>query len=148
MVNDKHNICNNPDTSFKPNKACIFKKLEKYKSTEKEIKENIKKYFSKEEYEIYLSSLISKEEKEKMMREEHEFNNYINSIPNKRKNIIYKNTNNINVYDTSPSISSSVTPTFGGNNVTPDPEYVHGILNGSGPVTINGYGIEINGESL
>lgn len=42
---------------------------------------------------------------------------------------------------------SSVTPTFGGNNITPDPQYVHGILNGSGPGTINGYGIEINGES-
>jgi len=36
---------------------------------------------------------------------------------------------------------------FGGSNKTPGTKYVHGILNGSGPVTINGYGIEINGES-
>ena len=44
--------------------------------------------------------------------------------------------------------ASNTTAYFGGSNKTPNTQYVHGILNGSGPVTINGYGIEINGESL
>ena len=47
----------------------------------------------------------------------------------------------------SQSTGSPVTPTYGGSNKAPDTEYVQGVLNGSGPVTINGYGIEINGES-
>lgn len=50
------------------------------------------------------------------------------------------------LFDNPPSSSSR--HNFGGNNVTPDPEYVQGVLNGSGGGTINGYGIEINGESL
>ena len=61
----------------------------------------------------------------------------------------YRVSNNgiTTVYDV-PSVSSSVTPTYGGSNKAPDTEYVQGILNGSGPGTINGYGIQIDGESL
>ena len=62
-------------------------------------------------------------------------------------NYIYNNNNSNSFACDIPSNISSVTPTYGGSNKTPDTEYVQGVLNGSGPVTINGYGIEINGES-
>lgn len=56
-----------------------------------------------------------------------------------------RKTSNGYVIAQSSNISSR--HNFGGTTSPSDPEYVQGILNGSGPGTINGYGIEINGES-
>ena len=56
-----------------------------------------------------------------------------------------KKKDKTSIYDQS-NISSR--HNFGGTTSPSDPEYVQGVLNGSGSGTINGYGIEIDGESL
>jgi hypothetical protein len=86
-----------------------------------------------------------KEEKKKKIFEFHK--KIKDSKPNNSKKIYYVQKDNDKYICTDAQASNSTTAYFGGNNVTPDPEYVQGVLNGSGPVTINGYGIEINGES-